>query len=241
MTRKKTHPLFGIAILLLTASGIQSTTASSARADEATGNSGVAAASTTDQSAQSPAPSPVASPGETIEAFHAGLLEIMKHANQLGIQGRIDQLTPLMSKTFDLEFMASKTVGRHWRKLSDEDKTRWVETFKDFTCANYAGRFTGFTGEKFVTTGAEDAASGTRVVLTKIVIPDDEDVQLNYRLIQRDGVWRVIDVFLNGSVSELALRRSEYSSTLKRDGFASLVQSVEDKIADLKSKDSIEG
>ena len=243
MSHEKTHPLVGVAILILTVSGIQWATAGPAHAEATAGNSdaGAAAVTTTGQADPMPVPSPVTSPTETIEAFHAGLLEIMKHAEQLGIQGRIDQMTPLMSRTFDLEFMASKTVGRHWRKLSDEDKLRWVETFKEFTCANYAGRFTGFTGEKFVTTGAEDAASGTRVVLTKIVIPDEEDVQLNYRLIQRNGVWRVIDVFLNGSVSELALRRSEYSSTLKRDGFTSLVQSVKEKIADLKSKDSIEG
>jgi phospholipid transport system substrate-binding protein len=241
MTQKKSQSLMCIAILILTASGIHWATAAPAHAESAAGNSDVAVAPMNGQPAQMPVPSPEVSPTETIEAFHAGLLEIMKHAKQLGIQGRIDQLTPLMSRTFDLEFMASKTVGRHWRKLSDEDKIRWVETFKEFTCTNYAGRFTGFTGEEFVTTGAEDAASETRVVLTKIVIPDEDDVQLNYRLIQRDGVWRVIDVFLNGSVSELALRRSEYSSTLKRDGFASLVRSVEDKIADLKSKGSIEG
>jgi len=177
----------------------------------------------------------------TIEKFHAGLLDIMKHAKELGIQGRIDKLAPLMEETFDLEFMASKTVGRHWRKLSDEEKKRWVDLFKRFTTANYAGRFTGFTGEKFVTVGIEDAPRGTRVVLTKILVPGDEDVQLNYRLVKRHGEWKVIDVFLNGTVSELALRRSEYSSALKRDGFASLLDSVEEKIEDLKSKDLVKG
>jgi phospholipid transport system substrate-binding protein len=232
MNPKKTHssPHLHIAVVILTILGIQSAHTAPVHAEAASSESATAAAHVT-----------AASPQETIEAFHSGLLEIMKHAKELGIQGRIDQLTPLMAKTFDLEFMASKTVGRHWRKLSDEDQERWVETFKQFTCANYAGRFTGFSGEEFITIGAEDAASGTRVILTKIVLPDDDDVQLNYRLIERDGTWKVIDVFLNGTVSELALRRSEYSSTLKREGFASLVQSVEEKIADLKSKDSIEG
>ena len=180
-------------------------------------------------------------PEATIETFHAGLLDIMKHADELGIQGRIDRLAPLMADTFDLDFMASKTVGRHWRKLSEEEQANWVDLFTRFTTANYAGRFTGFTGEEFITVGTEDAPRGTRVVMTKIVIPDDKDVQLNYRMIERDGRWKVIDVFLNGTVSELALRRSEYSSALKRDGFASLLNSVEEKIEDLKSKDLIEG
>jgi len=183
-----------------------------------------------------PAEAESGAPAAMIETFHAGLLEIMKEAKVLGFQGRIDRLAPLMGETFDLDFMASKTVGRHWKKLSDEEKARWAETFARFTTANYAGRFTGYTGEEFVTLGIEDAARGTRNVLTKIVVPDGEDVQLNYRVIERDGTWKIIDVYLNGTVSELALRRSEYSSALKREGFDSLMASIEDKIADLKEK-----
>jgi len=181
------------------------------------------------------------SPVPTVERFHAGLLDIMKHAKELGFEGRIDRLAPLMGEVFDLDFMASKTVGRYWGKLSDADKKRWAETFTRFTTANYAGRFTGYTGEEFVTLGVEDAARDTRLVLTKIVVPNDEDVQLNYRLMEREGEWRIIDVYLNGTVSELALRRSEYSSALKRDGFEQLVASIETKIADLKEKGKTEG
>lgn len=176
-----------------------------------------------------------------IDHFHAGLLEIMKHAKELGFQGRTDKLTPLMQQTFDLDFMASKTVGRYWRKLSDEDKLRWARIFARFTTANYAGRFKGYSGEQFITLGCEDAARGTQVVLTKIIIPDEKDVELNYRMIERDGKWKVIDVFLNGTVSELALRRSEYSSALKRDGFDRLIASVETKIADLETKGQADG
>jgi phospholipid transport system substrate-binding protein len=182
-----------------------------------------------------------ATPASTVEHFHEGLLDIMKHARELGFEGRIDRLTPLMSEAFDLDFMASKTVGRHWRSLSDQDKQLWAETFTRFTTANYAGRFTGYTGEAFVTLDVEDAARNTRLVLTKIVVPGEEDVQLNYRLIERDGDWRIIDVYLNGTVSELALRRSEYSSALKREGFEQLVASIETKIADLKAKGETEG
>lgn len=181
------------------------------------------------------------SPIPTIEAFHAGLLEIMKEAKTIGFQGRVEKLEPLMGRTFDLDFMASKTVGRHWATLSDADKKRWAETFTRFTTANYAGRFTGFTGEQFITLGMEDAAHDTRLVRTKIVVPNEEDVELNYRVIRRDGSWKVIDVFLNGKVSELALRRSEYASALKRDGFEQLVASVETKIADLQSKGRTDG
>ena len=92
-----------------------------------------------------------------------------------------------------------------------------------------------------MTLGEEEAARDTRMVLTKIIVPKDEDVELNYRVMKRNGTWRVIDVYLNGTVSELALRRSEYSSALKREGFEELVASIETKIADLKAKGAVDG
>jgi phospholipid transport system substrate-binding protein len=220
--------LLGCVVLYSAAAAADESTSTVASADTKT-SAGAADAAALD------------SPIPTIAAFHAGLLDLMKNAKQLGFQGRVDKLAPLMADTFDLEFMASKTVGRHWRELSDADKARWAETFARFTTANYAGRFTDFTGEEFITVGVEDAARDTQVVLTKIIVPKGDDVQLNYRVIKRDGEWKVIDVYLNGTVSELALRRSEYSSALKRDGFEQLVASVETKIEDLKSKGRADG
>jgi phospholipid transport system substrate-binding protein len=180
-------------------------------------------------------------PVAKIEAFHAGLIGIMKDAKKIGFQGRIDRLEPLMESTFDLDFMASKTVGGYWRKLSDADKQLWIKVFTRITVANYAGRFTGYTGEEFKTLGLEDAQRDQKMVMTKIEIPKDDDVELNYRLRKTDAGWRVIDVYLNGTVSELAMRRSEYSSALKREGFAELVASIETKIEDMKAQGLIDG
>lgn len=180
-------------------------------------------------------------PRPAIEAFHGELIQIMKEAKTIGFQGRVDRMTPLLAEIFDLEFMASKTVGGHWRKLSEADKMRWIQLFARITVCNYAGRFTGYTGEKFITTDVQEANRGQRVVLTKIILPEDEDVQLNYRLHLTDTGWRIIDVYLNGTVSELALRRSEYSAALKREGFEELIANIETKIEDLKAKGLVDG
>ena len=90
------------------------------------------------------------------------------------------------------------------------------------TVSNYAGRFVGEPGPSFETLGEEEGARGTRMVRTKLVQPSDEDVELNYRLRETDEGWRVIDCYMNGTVSEVALRRSEYGSVLRRDGFDAL-------------------
>lgn len=178
------------------------------------------------------AETPVATPA--IEKLNAALLEIMKNADSLGYQGRFDTVSPVVQEVFDMQFMASKSVGRHWDKWSPEDQERWLELFARHIAANYAGQFTGYSGESFEILGEEPAIRDTRVVRTRLTRPSDEDVQLNYRLRQVDGEWRIIDIYLNGTVSELALRRSEYSSVLKREGLESLLSTIAAKCQELE-------
>jgi len=175
-----------------------------------------------------------------VEKLHANLLEIMRSADELGYAGRFEHISPVVSETFDLPFMAAKSMGRHWKKLPESDQERWLVLFTRHISANYAGQFTGFTGETFETVGEEEAIRDTRVVRTRLTRPGEEDVQLNYRLREVDGQWRIIDIYLNGTVSELALRRSEYSSVLKREGFEKLLSTIDEKVKEL-ANDSAKG
>ena len=110
---------------------------------------------------------------------------------------------------------------------------RYVESFERFMVANYAGRFDGWSGQSFETLGQEPAPRDTAVVKSRLIDPEGEDVVLNYRMHLIDGKWKVIDVFLDGTVSELALRRSEFVSIVQRDGIDGLVKTLDAKIAKL--------
>lgn len=168
-----------------------------------------------------------------VENLHATLLGVMKEADALGYEGRRARLEPVLEKSFDLGFMAQKSVGRHWKELSEDQQQKLLATFRDFTIANYAGRFDGWTGQSFETLEEEPSTHGTLIVHTRLVDPGDEDVQLNYRLRPSNGSWRIIDVYLNGTVSELALRRSENSSLISREGFDALIARLQERIAEL--------
>jgi phospholipid transport system substrate-binding protein len=168
--------------------------------------------------------------GEVVSRFHAALLEVMQDAKELGYEGRFNLLYPVVSETFEIEFMASKSIGRHWKSMGPEERQGWIDLFRRHLTANYASRFAGHSGETFATVGEQPAARDTFLVRTVLNRPDDENVDLNYRMKKIGPDWRVIDIYLKGTVSELALRRSEYSSMIKREGFEHLVLSLEDKI-----------
>jgi phospholipid transport system substrate-binding protein len=167
-------------------------------------------------------------------SFNEALLDSMKNADALGYPGRYERLRPMVLKTFDVPFMAEKVLGRRWGELSEQDRERWRTIFGDLLTATYAGRFVGYRGQTFETVGEEPAARDTVLVLTRLDDPKGDDVVINYRLRHADGEWRVVDIYLKGTVSELALRRSEYSAVLERDGFPALLEAVRGKIAALE-------
>jgi phospholipid transport system substrate-binding protein len=176
-----------------------------------------------------------AEPGATavIAKLNATLLDALQHAEQLGYQGRYDKIAPAVPQAFDVEFMAEKSIGKYWKPLSDADKARWVALFREFTTANYAGNFDHFSGQRFEISGEEPSQNDTIVVHSKLLNPGGEDTELNYRLHATPAGPRIIDVYLKGTVSELALRRSDYTSVLERQGFDALLTTVRAKIGDL--------
>jgi len=171
--------------------------------------------------------------GKVVARLHETLLGVMKEAKTLGYEGRYERLKPVIHDLFDLPYMAEKSVGRHWKEAGEPNQRALVETFSRFTVANFAGRFDGYSGQSFRTLEVETSTHGTVLVRTRLDEPNEEGVALDYRLRQVDGGWRVVDIYLNGTVSELALRRSEYSALVQREGFDALLKKLDEKIRDL--------
>ena len=167
---------------------------------------------------------------EPIDQLYTVLVDCLKNADALGLEGRRVKIAPAVAAGYDLPFMAEKILGRHWRELPESDHARWTDAFGRLTVATYAERMTGFTGQSFEVLKVEPSQRGTAVVYTQVVTPKEKPIAINYRMRENGDGWRIIDVYLNGTVSELALRRSEYAAVLQRDGFQKLVGSIDEKI-----------
>jgi len=166
-----------------------------------------------------------------IDHFHAVLLDVMKNAKTLGLEGRKEKLSPALDATYDFPAMAQRSLATGWAKLSEAQHERFISVFRAMTLRTYATRFDGYDGERFETLGEEPSVAGT-VIVRSVLHTSDEDVHLDYRLRSTPAGFRVIDVYLSGTVSELALRRAEYTSVLERDGFDALVAALERKVSE---------
>ena len=175
---------------------------------------------------------PAAAPGldgakASIGTFYRALDASMKADDSLGFEARREQLAPAVTSTFDLPLMGAKVLGRHWRSLPATDQKRWIEAFSALTLKTYAEQFDEDTGLVFEVGAVQAAPGGTALVRTQLKRANDAPVAIDYRLRPAGDGWRVMDIFLNGTVSELALRRSEYGSVLERDGFEKLVVTLQ--------------
>lgn len=173
-------------------------------------------------------------PTAVVDRFHALLLEVMRDARRLGTRGRYDRLRPAMDAAFDLPAMARIAVGPPWARMTPEEQRGLASAFADWTIATYANRFNGFSGESFVTLGADTLGNGDQLVRTALNRVNDVPVALNYLLRRSpDGSPRIVDIYLSGTISELASRRAEFTALLREGGADRLIEELRRRTADL--------
>ena len=159
-----------------------------------------------------------------IEKFDDAVLDVMRQAKKLGPRGRFEALQPVIERTFDLPAMTRFAVGSAWNSLSPEDKAALVKAFTRMTVATYAHNFDNYGGEKF-TVEKVDTRGPDKLVHTRLT-GSGAPTELAYRMRQDSGVWKVIDVYYNSTVSSLLGQRSEYAATLSSGGVQALIKKL---------------
>lgn len=165
-------------------------------------------------------------PAEQIDALHAALLQAMKHGGTAA--ERVGIVEPVVVASFDFEAIARVSVGRDWQKIGADGQKKLVDLLRQLSLATYADRFDSFEGQQFGQDGVVAGKSGT-VVKSHILRSNGEKVSLHYYF--RNG--RIFNVVADG-VSDLALRRADYGSILRREGFPALLAHIEQNIEELR-------
>jgi phospholipid transport system substrate-binding protein len=158
----------------------------------------------------------------TVQALCDALQAAMKRGASLDFAARKELLGPEIRRDLDLELMTRIVVGPPWRNLAPSDRQQVVEAFSDYCIATNVQRIKSSLLPR-----------GDRIVHTKLYTSDPNPVQLDYLMREDGGHWRIIDVYLSGTISELAARRSEYSTILRQGGAPALVALLRKKTAEL--------
>ena len=170
-----------------------------------------------------------------IQRFYDELLAVMKDAKGLSFDQRYQRLAPAVTRTLELGLMARLSVGPDWTQLRPDQQRQLTDVFSRYTIAVYANRFDGFSGERFEVDPAPAASPNGTIVTSRIVKSNGEKVSINYLMRQGAGGWQAIDIYLSGTISELASRRSEFVAVLHQSGADGLIKLLEQRTAAQRS------
>jgi phospholipid transport system substrate-binding protein len=169
-----------------------------------------------------------------IQTYYQQLMPTIQQAARLSVRERDRRFTPVFAAVFDMPTMTRLAVGPAWRTFSAEQQAAVREAFAQFIVADYARQIKDYSGESFVVDPqtTPESRGGGEIVKTKLLQPGGRAVNINY-LVRGE---RVIDIYLNGTVSDLAMRRDEFASLIASGGADALIKRLRDRTDSLLGK-----
>jgi phospholipid transport system substrate-binding protein len=170
---------------------------------------------------------------QPLQALYTALEGAMRTGSTAPFPQRFDALAPVVDQAFDLKTVLRVSVGLRWDTMNADARTRLLKTFRRFTVATYVANFDKYDGERFqVLPGARDSGAD-RIVGTEIVSGNGDHTRLDYVMRSDNGGWRAVDVLLEGSISRVAVQRSDFRKILESGDADALIASLRRKIVDL--------
>ncbi|MPY70535.1 MAG: hypothetical protein GEU92_10650 [Alphaproteobacteria bacterium] len=161
-----------------------------------------------------------AAASDTPEAFVGkvgqDVVDVLKSTRPAS-EDRQKKLQGIFVEAFDTTTIARFVMGRHWRRLGEDERKRYLEIFPAYVASIYATRFAEYGGEKFEVLKAQPAPGGQTLVETAISGGDQKQpVAVGIRVSKDGGAFRMIDVKVEG-VSLLVTKRDEFGAFLARN------------------------
>jgi phospholipid transport system substrate-binding protein len=166
-----------------------------------------------------------------IQALNQALLNAMRAGRSTPFAQRYAALAPAVERAFDLPAILRSSVGLRWNSLQPAEQQQLLDVFRKFTVSSYVANFDSYSGERFEIVPGTRTIGADQVVETRIVGSGDPS-RIDYVMHQTPDGWRAIDVLLNGSISQVAVNRSDWRALLG-SGSGALIASLQRRIADL--------
>ncbi len=176
------------------------------------------------------------SPTAPVQQLNAALLAAMKAGQNAPFAQRYAMLTPAVEQAFDLNALLRAAVGLSWDTLPTDQKAALAGTFERYTVSNYAANFDSYNGQSFrVLPQTRSLPNGEVVVRTQIVRRNDSPVEIDYVMRQTPAGWKAVDVLSDGSISQVAVQRSDFRGLLASGGAPALQAGLQRKVATLSN------
>ncbi len=172
---------------------------------------------------------PVAAAAQTapVQTLDGALLAAMKIGQAGGFAARAKVLTPAVDSAFDMKTIVRLIVGPGWATTAPDMQQKLLDAFRAYTVANYAANFDSYSGQMIRVVPPVRSFAGGSIVDTEIQSPDGHEDRISYSVRQVDGDWKIEDVLLDGTISNLAVQRSDFQRILAEGGPTKLIERLD--------------
>jgi len=162
------------------------------------------------------------------------LLEIMRAGHASPFAQRFSMVAPVIDRAFDLAAILQVSVGLSWSTLPANQRDALLTAFRRYTIANYVSNFNDYDGQHFdIQPQPRSLPNGETLVQSRIIASSGSSHELDYVMRSVGGAWKVVDVLADGSISRVAVQRSDFRRLLSGGGASALIQSLNQKTSDL--------
>ena len=172
-----------------------------------------------------------------IQQFYSVLLTIMRAGRTTPFTQRFDTLAPALEQTLNLPVILQTAVGFAWSAVPAAQRSQLLTVFRQYTTATWVSNFDSYSGQKLEVFPNLRSVGQSQVVHTEIVKPTGGSSVIDYVMRPASGGWKATDVLLDGTISQVAVLRSDFTSLLLR-GPNALVESLKQKTTDLMTSTS---
>ena len=168
-----------------------------------------------------------------IVELYAALESLMRSGRAVPFPERFRILAPVIDRVYDLGTVLRVSVGLRWPNIDAASRNELAEVFRTFTVASFVANFDKYEGEKFEVLPDTRVVGADQVVQTRIMSQAGEPIRLDYVMQPSEHGWRVTDVLLDGTISRVAVQRSDFRALLASGDAGALTASLRRKIAHL--------
>ena len=175
-----------------------------------------------------------ATPGAPVQQLDDALLAAMKTGPGTPFAERYHALSPVVEQVFDLDAVLARSVGPSWASMPPAQQAALAAAFRRYTVSSYLANFNSYNGQSFqVLPDVRQVGDGQVVVQSRLLRTSGSPVALDYVMSRGPGGWRAVDVLTNGTISRVAVQRSDFRELLSSGGVPALTASLQQKVASL--------
>ena len=170
-------------------------------------------------------------PMDTVQANVNKVLDVLRDPKLKPASAKTvkkEKLRPIYERMFDDVELSRRTLARNWNSLNAAQRQEFVRLFREVLEKAYIDKILSYTNEKIVFDRESTLADNQVEVQTRVVTASKE-IPIAYRMILKNGTWKVYDVVIE-NVSLILNYRTQFNEILAKNPPEHLLATLRQKV-----------